>query len=228
MPELRLQSQSQVIWSRFQIIRLFRRFIRDEKNVSIEFDDDEKLLLTQALNLNARTNRVAFAYGDHKRTNSDLLRSERLLFSIEEGLQTYRFTSAKARDFLLRGKPAFQVALPEAVLLTDRRKEQRIQVPKFSSPPVWLHLPDGTEVQGQLSDVSEGGIGLIGLQVNTPLRKGMVLRCEIDLRPGGSVMLDVEVRYVRRLEGAGRRVGFRLRSANPEFARLVKAFTVEV
>ena len=223
--------QTQVIWSRFQIIRLFRRFIRDERAISVEFEDEveEKLVLTRALQINARTNRLAFAFGDHKRTNSDLLRSPKLLFSAEDGAMSYRFGTGGARDYMLRGDLVFGVPLPDAVILSDRRRDQRLRVPDFAAPPVRLYFPDGARFDGKLADLSEGGIGLMGLESEVPVRKGAKLRCLITLNQRDKIWLDVEVRYVRRMSSVtGKRVGFRLLTRKPEFEKLLKVFRVEV
>jgi c-di-GMP-binding flagellar brake protein YcgR len=223
--------QSQVIWSRFQIIRLLRGFIREERAISVEFEDEEeeKLIVTRALQVNARTNRLAFAFGDHKRTNSDLLRSPKLLFSTEEGTMSYRFGTGGARDYLLHGELVFGVPLPDAVILSDRRRDQRLRIPDFAAPTVKMYFQDGTRFDGKLADLSEGGIGLMGLDSEVPVRKGAKLRCLITLNQRDRIWLDVEVRFVRRMSGVtGKRVGVRLLNRNPEFEKLLKVFRVEV
>jgi c-di-GMP-binding flagellar brake protein YcgR len=223
------QTSSKVVWSRFTIIRLFRRLIREEKPVLVEFGEDEKLLLTRTIHVNPRTDRVAFIFGEHKRTNSELLRSARLQFSIEEGLNTYRFTTARARDLLLGGNPVFDVKLPEAVVFADRRRHTRLQIPEFLAPPISLYLRDGSRLQAKLADLSESGIGIAGLDTASPVRKGMLLRAQVELSSTEKIWLVLEVRYVRRLEGgAGLRAGFRVRGENPELAKLLKAFSGEV
>jgi c-di-GMP-binding flagellar brake protein YcgR len=225
--------RAQVIWSRFHIIRLLRRSMRERKPISAQFGPDERVLLTRAVHLNARTDRVAFAFGDHKDTNTQLLHSSPVLFSLDEGEVTYRFAAREVFDVLLHGEPVFEVPLPDAMLHADRRYHRRLQFPRIVAPVVWVHLPDGTRFEGRLSDMSEAGLGVIGLDANVPVRKGSVLRnCAIELDGSRKAWVDVEVRYIKEaatLSGKpGRRIGFRLITPAPDLERLLRNFAVEV
>ena len=65
---------SQLLWSRHQIVQLFRRFIHEDRPVSVHYGGEDSRMVTRALRLNPRLDRVYFEYGDHKAGNSDLLR----------------------------------------------------------------------------------------------------------------------------------------------------------
>jgi c-di-GMP-binding flagellar brake protein YcgR len=225
--------RAQVVWSRFHIIRLLRHSIRERRPVSVQFGPDEKVLLTRAVHLNARTDRVAFAFGDHKDTNTQLLHSSPVLFSLDEGQVTYRFAAREVFDVLLHGEPIFEVALPDAVLYADRRYHRRLRFPRIVAPVVWIYLPDGTRFEGRLSDMSDAGLGVIGIDENIPVRKGSVLRnCAIGLGGSRKAWVDVEVRYIREiapLSGRpGKRIGFRLITPAPDLEKLLRNFAVEL
>jgi c-di-GMP-binding flagellar brake protein YcgR len=225
--------RAQVIWSRFQIIRLLRRFVRERKPVSTQFGRDEKVLLTRATHLNTRTDRVTFAFGDHKDTNTQLLHSSPVLFSLDDGEVSYRFVTREVFDVLLQGVPMFEAPIPDAVLHADRRCHRRLQFPRVVAPAVWIHLQDGTCFEGRLADMSEVGLGVIGLDEDLPVHKGSVLHnCAIELGGSKRVWLDVEVRYVKEmttLSGRpGNRIGFRLITPAPDLEKLLRNFTVEV
>jgi len=223
---------SRLLWSRHQIVHLIDRFIREDNPVSVHYADESKVIVTRALQLDRRLNRVYFEYGDHKASNTNLLRSEEVQFSVEHAGERSQFTSPRVRDVLLDGRPVFHAPIPARVIQADRRLHRRIQVPQISAPVVIFKLPDGRPVKGRLADMSAGGIGVIGLASDQRLRTGtLVHNCLIQLNDGKSLLVDLEIRHSAILRSAdGRpthRIGFRLVSRPTEFSELLKAFTVE-
>jgi c-di-GMP-binding flagellar brake protein YcgR len=223
----------QLLWSRHQIVRLFRRFIRENRPVSAQFGDDDRLIVTRALRLNPRLDRVFFEYGDHKDSNSVLLRSQNVLFSVEEGRSKAQFTSPRVRDVLLDGRPVFHIPIPARVVQVDRRVHNRIQVPRITAPAVVFYLPDGRKAEGRLADLSAGGIGVVGLASDLNVRTGTVIRhCLIELSNRKRVYVDLQIRYLGSVvDSSGKpthRVGFSLESQPKEFAELLNAFTVDL
>lgn len=222
---------SRLLWSRHQIVHMFDRFIREDNPVSVHYDDESRVIVTRALQLDRRLNRVYFEYGDHKAANTSLLRSEEVQFSVEHGGERSQFTSPRVRDILLDGRPVFHVPIPSRIIQADRRLHRRIEIPKISAPIVVFKLPDGRQVKGRLADMSAGGIGVIGLASDRMVQTGtLVHNCLIYLSDGKSVMVDLEIRHSAILKGssgkATHRIGFRLVSRPKEFSDLLNAFTV--
>ena len=222
---------SRLLWSRHQIVHMIDRFIREDNPVSVHYDDESRVIVTRALQLDRRLNRVYFEYGDHKAANTKLLRSEEVQFSVEHGGERSQFTSTRVRDILLDGRPVFHVPIPSRIIQADRRLHRRIEIPKISAPIVVFKLPDGSQVKGRLADMSAGGIGVIGLASDRMVQTGtLVHNCLIYLSDGKSVMVDLEIRHSAILKGssgkATHRIGFRLVSRPKEFSDLLNAFTV--
>jgi len=216
-----------------QIVHLFRRFIRENRPVSAQFGDDDRLIVTRALRLNPRLDRIYFEYGNHKAANSVLLRSQDVQFSVEDGRSKAQFTSPRVRDVLLDGRPVFHIPIPACVVQVDRRVHHRMQVPRITAPSVVFYLPDGRKAQGQLADLSAGGIGVVGLASDLNVRTGTVIRhCLIELSNRERVYVDLQIRYARSVVDSGgkatHRIGFSLESQLKEFADLLNAFTVEL
>ncbi len=222
---------SRLLWSRHQIVQLFRRYICEDRPVSAHFGDESKVMVTRALRLNSSFGRIYFEYGDHKAGNSSLVRSREVQFSVEDGLSKAQFTSPRISDVLLDGEPVFHIPIPERVVQVDRRTHERIKIPPVSAPLVIFNLPNGRRVEGRLADLSAGGMGVIGFADNIRVRTGTVIRnCIIELGDSEQVCVDVETRYVRGfIDASGkpvRQVGFRLVSQPKEFSDLLDAFTV--
>jgi c-di-GMP-binding flagellar brake protein YcgR len=224
---------SRLLCSRHQIVQLFRRFIREDRPVSAQYGDENRMMVTRALRLNSTFSRLYFEYGDHKAGNSEMLRSQQVQFSVEDGPGKSQFISPRIRDVLLDGTPVFHVPIPERVIQVDRRTHERIEIPKFSAPIVIFHLPDGRRVEGRLADMSAGGIGVVGFAEDLNVPTGTVIRnCLIQLAGNENVSVDVEIRYTRGyIDAQGRsvrRIGFKLVSRPKEFSELLNSFTVEL
>ncbi len=223
---------SRLLWSRHQIVMMLRRYVREDRPVSVHYDHQDKLIVTRALSVDDDMDRVYFEYGDHKTGNTGLLRSKEVRFAIEDGSSNAQFSSPRIRDVLLDGQPVFQIPVPDRIVQSDRRLHQRIKVPEISAPVVRINLPDGRRAEGRLSDMSAGGIGVIGLAVDLKVEAGTVVRnCLIQINDDESVIVDLEIRHARVAMGLDGRlmhhVGFSLASRPKEFADLLKAFTVE-
>jgi c-di-GMP-binding flagellar brake protein YcgR len=224
---------SRLLWSRHQILELLNRFIREDYPVSLHYADESKMIVTRALRLNMRLDRVYFEYGDHKTANSDLLRSQEVQFSVENGSGQSQFSSPRVRDVLLDGKPVFHIPIPERVVEADRRAHHRIKIPQISAPVVTFSLPDGRKAKGRLADMSAGGIGVIGLATDLKVRSETEIRnCLIELNDGERLLVDLKIRHARAsVDTEGKvthRVGFSLASRPKEFSDLLKAFTVDL
>jgi c-di-GMP-binding flagellar brake protein YcgR len=224
---------SKLLWSRHQIVQLFRRFISGDHPVSVHYADEDRIIVTRALQLDPNLDRVYFEYGDHKAGNSDLLRSKEVQFSVENGAGKSQFISPRVRDVLLEGKPVFHIPIPEHVVQADRRMHQRITIPHVSAPVVQFNLPDGRKAEGRLADMSDGGIGVIGLAADLKVPSGTVIRdCRIQLNDKERLYVDLKIRHANVVMGADNnlmhRVGFSLASRPKKFAELLKAFTVDL
>jgi len=224
--------RSRLLWSRHQIIMMLRRFVREDRPVSVHYDDEDKVIVTRALGVDADRDRVYFEYGEHKANNTQLLRCPEVRFSFEDGSAKSQFSSPRIRDVLLNGQPVFQIPIPDRIVQADRRLHQRVKIPEVSAPVVVVTLPDGRKAEGRLADMSAGGIGVIGLAADLKIKPGTIIRnCLILLDDNERVVVDLEIRHGRVAMSADGRlmhhVGFSLASRPKEFSDLLKAFTVE-
>lgn len=224
---------SRLLWSRHQIVQMFRRYVREDYPVSVHYADEDSVIVTRALQLNPHLDRIYFEYGDYKAGNSKLLRSKEVQFSVEDGPAKSQFSSPRVSDVLLDGKPVFHIPIPDRVVQADRRLHQRIKIPQISAPMVIFNLPDGRKAEGRLADMSAGGIGVIGLAADLKVSSGTVVHnCLIRLNNGERVLVDLEIRHAAVVVGADgklmHRVGFSLVSRPQEFSDLLQAFTVNL
>ena len=227
-----VNTSSRLLWSRHQIVMMLRRYAREDRPVSVHYDNDDKVLVTRTLSVDADRDRVFFEFGSHKASNAGLLRCREPRFAIEDGASNSEFSSPRVSDVMLEGQPVFQIPIPNRIVQCDRRLHERVTIPEVSAPYVVFNLPDGRKAEGRLSDMSAGGIGVIGLAAHLKVEAGTVIRnCLILIDEEEQIVVDLEIRHAKvAMSTDGRlthHVGFRLVSKPREFTELLKAFTVE-
>lgn len=115
------------------------------------------MIVTRALELDERANRVLYAFGDYKANDAIIFQSKQLFFNSDAQRVRYRYVGSGAGDALREGTAAFYVPLPDSVLESDRRARERLHIPQVCAPEVSLRLPDGSVIRGILSDLSAEG-----------------------------------------------------------------------
>jgi len=154
-------------------------------------------ILTRLLEVDQRNGTLTFDWGGDAEANRQLLNSDRQVFvCAPEGVKT-QFSAGRVQQVNYEGKPAFEVALPDEVIKLQRREFFR--VPTRVSTPVECQIPAHASgpVVLPLFDISLGGVGLwlpdtsdAGYEIGT-----IFSGCQIDLKPLGVLVIDLEVRH---------------------------------
>ena len=191
------------------------------------------MIVTRALELDERANRVLYAFGDYKANDAIIFQSKQLFFNSDAQRVRYRYVGSGAGDALREGTAAFYVPLPDSVLESDRRARERLHIPQVCAPEVSLRLPDGSVIRGILSDLSEEGIGIVDVDGGYNLGTGTdIPGCVIELSTRERIRVDLKVLYVSLVpdkDGKNvRRMGIQLHLRPEAFNTLLKAFTVEL
>lgn len=226
-------SGPQVVWSRFEIIRTMRRLLREEKPVAVEFGADDRMFVSRLLKVDPRHDQLTLAYGDHRQTNSALLRASGVVFTVTEKRILTRFASHGVQDVVHANAAAFRIGLPEAIVYTDRRESERVSIPAFHMPSITIRSPEFGVFRGQLADISHRGVGIIALPGDCVFPEGAkFFGCIIQVDRHQGVAVDLQLRYVREFplpDGTTtRRCGFRLLSTPPELETIVRSFVVRL
>lgn len=94
----------------------------------------------------------------------------------------------------------YRVSFPQRVKYFQRRSSYRVRVLKSSSLPVILVVDASNYLQGQLHNVSAGGVAI---RFTRPLpgiiqRGQLIPECELRLPEGEKIVCSVEIRHVAR------------------------------
>lgn len=91
----------------------------------------------------------------------------------------------------------YRAPLPPLLNYLQRRMNYRVRVVLDKEIPVHLQLDADTAVEGQLFDLSLGGVG-INLASDVNLERGQLLdRCAIRLPTGDALQMQLEIRFIQ-------------------------------
>lgn len=128
--------------------------------------------------------------------NNALLARPRASFRAMAGGLHIEFAAAGPELAQHAGKPAIRMRFPDVLATKQQRTQDRLDL----QPHVPLHfVADAGGVisfDGDMVDISAGGIGFVQYSPNITLEPGTVLKgCRIEVPGRGPVAVDLEVRY---------------------------------
>lgn len=123
----------------------------------------------------------------------------------------------------------YQAALPDSINYLQRRRDYRVRVAFDMSIPVQLPCGSDDRVDGQLFDVSVGGVGF-NVHLDTPLERGQILEhCRIELPQGETIETPLKVRFVRsQAEQKLQRVGAAFMNLLPREEQRIRRFVTHL
>jgi hypothetical protein len=127
-----------------------------------------------------------------------LLQSPHVTFLAEFGGTNIEFTASGPAAVTHENASAVRLAFPKVTVSRQRRAHPRAPVP--TDTPVRCEIPAGAGValEGQIMDISEGGLGLLIRSSYLVPAPGTLIRGWHIERPGGGVVtVDLEVRHCR-------------------------------
>jgi len=127
-----------------------------------------------------------------------LLQSPHVTFVAEFGGTSIEFTASGPAAVTHENASAVRLSFPKVTVSRQRRVHPRAHVPTDS--PVHCEIPAGAGValEGQIMDISEGGLGLLIRSSYLVPAPGTLIRGWHIERPGGGIVtVDLEVRHCR-------------------------------
>jgi hypothetical protein len=127
-----------------------------------------------------------------------LLQSPHVTFLAEFGGTNIEFTASGPAAVTHENASAVRLSFPKVTVSRQRRAHPRAEVP--TDPPVHCEIPAGAGValEGQIMDISEGGLGLlIRASYLVPAPGTLIRGWHIERPGGGLVTVDLEVRHCR-------------------------------
>jgi c-di-GMP-binding flagellar brake protein YcgR len=127
------------------------------------------------------------------------------------------------------GVSYYRAPLPALLHYLQRRMNYRVRVVLDKDIPVYLQLDADTEVEGQLFDLSLGGMGF-NLASDIRLERGQVLeRCTIRPPAGDPLRVQLEIRFVQTDERRPtQRIGARFVSLGPQQENALRRFVTHL
>jgi c-di-GMP-binding flagellar brake protein YcgR len=129
-----------------------------------------------------------------------LLQNQHVTFLAEFGGMNIEFTASAPQAITHENARAVRLSFPKVTVSRQRRAHPRAPVPP--DLPVHCAIPAGAGValEGQIMDISEGGLGLMIRSSYLVPAPGTLIRGWRIERPGqGAVTVDLQVRHCRPL-----------------------------
>ncbi len=216
--------------SRIEIARILQSLADENIPVFAYVVDkeDEHLFISGIHSIHAETDYFVISYGAYKMLNSALFRYPALRFKANYRGGRISFVAKRPLDATLSGQPVIKFTLPH-VLLHYYREYTRINVPGNASLRCIAGEPDEEQLDLQVIDISQDGMGCILHMERNRLHKGMVLRnCRISLPNGKAINADLMVRHSHSVTlGDGTlayRTGVRFVQTPQEIGPLIEQF----
>ncbi len=214
--------------SRIEICRILNELVSSKAMLFAELGDD-RLLSTKILHVDNQARYLVIGYGENKRLNSVLF--DRPVMQCRASYQGAHlfFILSRPVEYQLEDNYGVRYALPDSLLWSQRREQQRITVP----PSFPLHCvyknESGQFFKASIFDISLNGMGGMAFEENLELRVGTVLEgCRITCPGFEPLSADLVVRDVTSIAQPDgkvhKRVGVRFLQRPEEIHTLINVF----
>jgi flagellar brake protein len=117
-------------------------------------------IVTQLMEVDPREGRIVFDWGGVEDDNRRLLQASQLAFKGSPDGVRVEFTTSAAREVMVDGRAAFEVAFPDKLYHFQRREYFRVPTPILDPFIAQGAFADGSTFHCELHDMSMGGIAL--------------------------------------------------------------------
>jgi c-di-GMP-binding flagellar brake protein YcgR len=157
---------------------------------------------TRLLHVDQQRQFVLIQASNDLSANASLLAAPQVVLLAELDEWRIEITSDDPRPASRDGVRAIQLAFPHAVEIKRRRLLERTPVPPKLSLRCVAHVGGEASFAGIVTDVSQGGIGLLQEFSKNPLHPGMELsRYQLECPGRDRVEVDLKVRFVGAMTG---------------------------
>jgi c-di-GMP-binding flagellar brake protein YcgR len=159
--------------------------------------------------------------------NKDLLARSRATFHAEPGGWRIEFAAAEPQPTSPHeGAAGIRLRFPEIVAGHRRRADERAEAPPRKQLRCIIDAGGVMPFDGTMTNVSKGGVGFLQYDPTISLEPGTVLKgCRIESPSGGSIVVDMEVRYSRLVD---REEGGQVQSSGCRFLNLSDEDTARI
>lgn len=217
--------------SNVEVAYILRGLMKSATPITAYFNKGREFVVTAVLNVSAERSQVILDSGASAEANARMLEDRQVRFvSNQEGVRI-QFECKHIESVMFEGKPAFKIALPDNLTKYQRREFYRLPTPVAT--PVMCEIPiqDAEPKHLMVSDISLGGLCLVGelATISPPL--GTVLRgCRVPLPDIGTLRVDLAIRntYLITLKNgmSSRRTGCQFQNLGPSQEAMVQRYII--
>ncbi len=186
--------------------------------------------VSRVLALDTESGHFLVAFGPRRDVNAMLLETPSVEFTASEHQDLYfTFEATTPEEVQFEGQPAIRLALPQALLMHNRREHPRLPLPAEVSLRCIADAAGIMPFESHITDVSHDGLGCLIYDPDIKLDAGTFLKGSRIITPGGdAVIADLELRYVTMANlsdgTAAHRAGFRFVQKPDNLSKLVDVF----
>lgn len=214
-----------------EVAYILRGLMKSATPITAYFNKGREFVVTAVLYVSAERRHVILDSGASAEANARMLQDSHVRFVSNQDGVRIQFESSQIESVMFEGKPAFKIGLPVNLTKYQRREYYRLPTPVAN--PVICEIPrEDAEPKGlMVSDISLGGLCLVGelAQVSPPL--GTVLRgCRVPLPDIGTLRVDLAIRntYLITLKNgmSSRRTGCQFVNLGPSQEAMVQRYII--
>lgn len=205
------------------ILKLLRDLQEHKTLVTVALPDTNDLYNSAVLEVDAAAGTLTLDELTPAPGHQRLLRERELMvFARLSGL-SLRFETELMEAGEQDGIALYRLALPEVLYHGQKRSHYRVRLGLGLRVPVILAHDESHSINGELRDLSIGGLGA-AFPLDTPIAEGeRIYSCWVDLPGGGTLSCTLEVRHVSRDPERGElRIGARFVELNPAQERMLQ------
>lgn len=214
-----------------EVAYILRGLMKSATPITAYFKKGREFVVTAVLNVSAERRQVILDSGASAEANTRMLEDTQVRFvSNQEGVRI-QFECKHIESVMFEGKPAFKIPLPDNLTKYQRREFYRLPTPVAN--PVMCEIPiqDAEPKHLMVSDISLGGLCLVGELATMSPPLGTVLRgCRVPLTDIGTLRVDLAIRntYLITLKNgmSSRRTGCQFQNLGPSQEAMVQRYII--
>ena len=178
-----------------EIAYILRGLMKSRALVTAYFGGGKEFVVTAVLGVEPAHGHVILDSGANRELNERLLRSGEIsVVSSQDGVRV-QFASRKVEATSFEGRLAFRIPFPASLLKLQRREYYRLATPIVNPLKCEVPAADGLRLAMPISDISLGGVCLVGERDGAALELGTQLEdCRIALPDAGVIHTSLRVR----------------------------------
>lgn len=186
------------VTSRIRLLALLNRFKDHLSILTVTLPNSNTRYTSAILDINATENCLLLDELTPEDGHRRLLQARKCTVEVFTKGQGLRFTTKLVAEGSEKGIGYYKVTMPASMDYYLRRTNYRASLPRGERTPIWFKTQDGTLIEGDVLDLSLGGVGFRvprspwaeGLQQGTEIPA-----CRIRLDSGDALYCDIKIRH---------------------------------